>query len=48
MVVLAFLLNMLVAWVVFTQSQRIVRFLGQGGMEAFAKVAYLLLAAIAV
>jgi multiple antibiotic resistance protein len=48
MVVAAFLLNMLVAWIVFTQSQRIVRFLGQGGLEAFSKVAYLLLAAIAV
>jgi multiple antibiotic resistance protein len=48
MVVVAFLLNMLVAWIVFTQSQHIVRFLGQGGLEAFSKVAYLLLAAIAV
>jgi multiple antibiotic resistance protein len=48
LVVVAFLLNMLVARVIFTQSQRIVRFLGQGGLEAFSKVAYLLLAAIAV
>ena len=32
----------------FTQAQRITRFLGQGGLQAFSKVAYLLLAAIAV
>lgn len=48
LVVAAFLLNMLLAWVVFTQAQRITRFLGQGGLQAFSKVAYLLLAAIAV
>jgi len=48
MVVVALLLNMLVAWIGFTQSQRIVLFLGLGGLEAFSKVAYLLLAAIAV
>ncbi len=48
LVVLAFLANMVVAWLVFWQSGRIVRFLGQGGLQAFAKVAYLLLAAIAI
>jgi multiple antibiotic resistance protein len=48
MVVTAFLLNMLIAWIVFTQSGRIIRFLGNGGLQAFSKVAYLLLAAIAV
>jgi len=36
-VVVAFLLNMLVAWIIFTQSQRIVRFLGQGGWRPFPK-----------
>lgn len=48
LVVLAFLANMVVAWLVFWQSGRIARFLGQGGLQAFAKVAYLLLAAIAI
>ncbi|MBI2165546.1 MAG: MarC family protein [Chloroflexi bacterium] len=48
LVVLAFLANMLVAWAAFAQSQRIVAFLGEGGLRAFSKVAYLLLAAIAV
>lgn len=48
LVVLAFLANMLVAWLLFAQSQRIVGFLGEGGLRAFSKVAYLLLAAIAV
>lgn len=48
MVLAAFLLNILIAWLFFSQAQRIVRFLGKGGIEAFAKVMYLLLAAIAV
>ncbi len=48
LVILAFLTNILLAWLVFTQSQRIIRFLGRGGLEAFSKVVYLLLAAIAV
>jgi multiple antibiotic resistance protein len=46
--VAAFLLCMVVAWVVFAQSQRIIGFLGQGGLQAFSKVSYLVLAAIAV
>ncbi|MEX2598899.1 MAG: MarC family protein [Dehalococcoidia bacterium] len=48
MVLTAFLLNIFIAWVLFSQAPRIVRFLGRGGLEAFAKVMYLLLAAIAV
>lgn len=48
LVVSGFLVNMLVAWVVFRNSERIASFLGEGGLQAFAKVAYLLLAAIAV
>ncbi len=48
LVVLAFLANELVAWVVFSQASRILGFLGQGGLMAASKVAYLLLAAIAV
>ena len=48
LVVVAFLANMLLAWVVFSQAHHISRFLGQGGLQAFSKVAYLLLAAIAI
>lgn len=48
LVVAGFIANMVVAWVVFRHSQGIVAFLGEGGLQAFARVAYLLLAAIAV
>ena len=48
LVVLGFLSNMAVAWVVFRYAQRIASVLGEGGLLAFAKVAYLLMAAIAV
>jgi multiple antibiotic resistance protein len=48
LVIVAFLANVVVAWVIFSQSQRIVRFLGHGGLQAFSQVSYLLLAAIAV
>jgi multiple antibiotic resistance protein len=48
MVLAAFVANILIAGILFSQSRRIVRFLGKGGLEAFAKVMYLLLAAIAV
>ncbi len=45
---LAFAVNLVVAWVAFLQSNNIVRILGQGGLKAMSKVASLLLAAIAV
>jgi len=48
LVIAAFLANVVVAWVIFAQSQRIVKFLGRGGLQAFSQVSYLLLAAIAV
>ena len=48
LVVLAFMLNLAFAWLVFNQSDRIARFLGKGGVAATAKIASLLLAAIAV
>ncbi len=48
MVLVAFVLNLLVVWVVFMLSHRIVGFLGQGGLKAISKVFSLLLAAIAV
>jgi len=48
MVLAAFILNLVVVWVVFMLSNWIVRFLGQGGLKAVSKVFSLLLAAIAV
>ena len=47
-VVLAFVLNLAVVWLIFSQANRIAQFLGTGGLRATAKIASLLLAAIAV
>lgn len=47
-VVSAFVLNLAITWVVFTQANRISAFLGQGGVKAISKITLLLLAAIAV
>ncbi|MCL2678857.1 MAG: MarC family protein [Dehalococcoidia bacterium] len=47
-VLLSFCLNMLLAWLIFVSGDRILRFLGQGGLKALSKVFSLLLAAIAV
>lgn len=47
-VILSLVLNILLAWLIFAQADRIIRLLGIGGTRAFAKVAALLLAAIAV
>jgi multiple antibiotic resistance protein len=47
-VLVSFLLNVVIVWVSFVLSGRIVRFLGTGGIKAFSRVAALLLAAIAV
>lgn len=47
-VLISFLLNMAIVWIVFAVSNQIVRFLGQGGIKAFSRVSALLLAAIAV
>jgi multiple antibiotic resistance protein len=48
MVLLSFTLNLLIAWIVFLSSSRIVSFTGQGGLKAVSRVFSLLLAAIAV
>lgn len=45
---LAIVLNLAIVWVLFMQSKWIVRVIGSGGTKAFAKVASLFLAAIAV
>ncbi len=47
-VLLSLAANILLAWLIFSQSDRIIRVIGTNGALAFAKVAALLLAAIAV
>ena len=48
MVLISFILNMLITWIIFFLSQKIARFMGQGGLTAVSRVFSLLLAAIAV
>jgi multiple antibiotic resistance protein len=48
MVLLSFALNMLVTWVIFLQTNQIVRFMGREGLTAVSRVFSLLLAAIAI
>jgi len=48
MVLVSFALNMVITWVIFFLSQKIARFMGQGGLTAISRVFSLLLAAIAV
>jgi multiple antibiotic resistance protein len=47
-VLLSFIINLLITWVVLLFSNQIVRFLGEGGTKAISKIFSLLLAAIAV
>jgi len=47
-VLISFLLNILLTWVIFLTSDWIVRFMGRGGLRAVSRVFSLLLAAIAV
>jgi multiple antibiotic resistance protein len=47
-VILSLVVNILLAWLIFAQADRIIRLIGINGSRAFAKVAALLLAAIAV
>jgi multiple antibiotic resistance protein len=47
-VILSLVVNILLAWLIFSQADRIIKFIGINGSRAFAKVAALLLAAIAV
>jgi multiple antibiotic resistance protein len=47
-VLLSFALNMLVAWLIFISGDKIISFMGQGGIKAISKVFSLLLAAIAI
>ncbi len=47
-VVLALVLNLALAWLIFTQASKVARFLREPGLRASSQVASLLLAAIAV
>ena len=48
LVLLSLVANLLIAWIVLAQSDRIIRVVGINGSRAFAKVASLILAAFAV
>ena len=47
-VILSLIVNLLLAWLIFAQSERIIGLIGISGSRAFAKVAALILAAFAV
>ncbi len=47
-VLLALVVNLALAWIIFAQSERIIRLIGITGSRAFAKVVALILAAFAV
>jgi multiple antibiotic resistance protein len=47
-VLLSFLVNLFISWIVFLLSNRIIRIIGVGGLRAISRVFALLLAAIAV
>jgi multiple antibiotic resistance protein len=47
-VIVSFILNLVIAWLLFAQANRVVAFLGQGGVRATSKVVSLFLAAIAI
>ena len=47
-VIAAFIINLAIAWLLFSQANRVVAFLGQGGVRAASKIVSLFLAAIAI
>jgi len=47
-VLISFMVNVLLTWIIFLMSNQIARFMGQGGLRAISRVFSLLLAAIAV
>ena len=47
-VLISFILNLAIAWLLFAQANRVVAFLGQGGVRATSKIVSLFLAAIAI
>ncbi len=47
-VILSLIVNLILAWIIFNRAEIIIRLIGINGARAFAKIASLLLAAIAV
>lgn len=47
-VIVSFILNLVIAWLLFAQANRVMSFLGQGGVRAMSKIVSLFLAAIAI
>lgn len=47
-VIVSFILNLVIAWLLFAQASRVMSFLGQGGVRATSKIVSLFLAAIAI
>jgi multiple antibiotic resistance protein len=47
-VILSLIANLLIAWLIFAQAERIIKVMGISGARAFAKVVALILAAFAV
>jgi multiple antibiotic resistance protein len=47
-VIISFIINLAIGWLLFTQANRVVNFLGQGGVRATSKIVSLFLAAIAI
>jgi multiple antibiotic resistance protein len=47
-VLISFVINLAIAWLLLSQANRVVTFLGQGGVKAISKVVSLFLAAIAI
>jgi len=47
-VIISFVINLTIGWLLFTQANRVVAFLGQGGVRATSKIISLFLAAIAI
>jgi multiple antibiotic resistance protein len=48
MVIISFIVNLAIAWLLFSQANRVMAFLGQGGVRATSKIVSLFLAAIAI
>jgi multiple antibiotic resistance protein len=47
-VIFSFIANLAIAWALFSQANRVIAFLGQGGVKATSKIVSLFLAAIAI
>ncbi|MFC2050015.1 MarC family protein, partial [Chloroflexota bacterium] len=48
MVIISFIVNLAIAWLLLAQANRVVAFLGRGGVRATSKIISIFLAAIAI